>query len=150
MPDNYADYVSKEQFLDLKEEMAEGFAEIRKSQADLDHKLEMMIATLKSQNDERYAQQKDEMSKALLRLDDPVFITKAMNVCDHWVATERGKDAIIKVIHQCFNDTRDGASKWISFVKLIVGTGLSVFVAYLGITIINSQKALALLVEQIK
>ena len=138
MADNY---VTQEQFLELKEEMQEGFAEIKQSQAALDHKLEMMIATLKTQNDERYAQQKDEMNKALLRLDDPIFVEKATHVCDYWVTTEKGKDALAKAYAHCVENTRDSGVKWLKAIETFIKLLIAVAAIYGGSTVINTQKS---------
>lgn len=135
-----SDVVSIEQFMELQNEVREGFSSMKSKQSDLEHKLDMMMATMKDQNDSRYLQVKDNMAQAMLRLQDPTFRMRAAEIGNDWVKTDEARRHIRDVMVDCIQHGRDQATKWITFAKMIGVAVLAGGLGYIGISIIRSQE----------
>lgn len=128
--------------MDLREEMRNGFADLRTENATTNAKIDLLAEQIKTQYDERYTLAKDEMAQAQMRLLDPTFRAQCMQIGNDWAKTEEGKSHVRSIFSECLNSGRDSAIKWYELLKIAGGLIVVGFMLYGGNTIFNNQKAI--------
>lgn len=139
MPD---EYVTTKQFTALERRMDEGFAEIKALIADLKHAVELERRDDHAKYDDRYLLREESLQDSIIKLNNPEFRKACYPIVAEYICTDDGREKIGNMVSAYMAKTRDSVTKWIEFLKAIIGIIIVISVVYGWTTVIKAQESI--------
>lgn len=122
-------------------EMTKGFTVMAEKLSDIKVSVDKQTRDAKDLAEDTYIKRQDDMVLALARLDNPAYRNKAMSLVDDWLRTPHGMEMMDTCFRKLAQNTRDQASKWISFAKMIISVLVAAGLLYGGTVVIQTQNS---------
>lgn len=136
------EFVTQQQFGELMAEMRTGFQRVEGLIGELKSQQQLDAATQQQEFDRRYRMVDAQLKETLVILDDPCVRKKSFQIIDEYMRTEDAERSISEVQRKLMRTARDETSKWINFVKAIVGIAAVGITVYFGITVNEIAQAI--------
>lgn len=130
----------EEKVNEIEKSVAAGFSKISLELEKINSSINMQSRDSQIEFDKRYSKRSEDMENAMRRLDNPEYCNKLYSIIDGWAESDRGCEKLSKAYGYCIEQSRDNATKWINFIKLVLGIAISFTAIYGGGTIVKTQK----------
>lgn len=130
----------EEKVNEIEKSVANGFSDVKLELEKISNSIALQAANNQIEFDKRYSTRSDDMENAMRRLDNPEYRKKLSYVFDDWAESDHGCEKLSKAYSYFIDKGRDNATKWINFIKLILGIAISFTAIYGGGTIVKTQK----------
>lgn len=130
----------EEKVNEIEKSVAAGFSKISLELEKINNSISLQAANNQIEFDKRYSTRSEALENAMSRLDNPEYCKKLFSVMDDWAESDHGCEKLSKAYSYFIDKGRDNATKWINFVKLILGIAISFTAVYGGGAIVKTQK----------
>lgn len=135
------EFVTRTELMKLEKQMTDGFGSVEKRLDKILHSMEVNQHTDLERYDARYLIKSEDVPNSIERLANPRVRQAAHSIVGEYLDTPDGTVKINCMIDRYFVMKRDATSKWIQFLKLIIGLVVALTVGYGGMTIYKDNLA---------
>ena len=124
---------------ELERKMEKGFSSLEKQISEIHTLIKVQTHTDLEKYDRRYLLREEAMQDAMNRLNSCEFRKACYPIVSEYLDSEDGKIKIGSVIDRHLESKRDNVSRWVHFVRLILGIIIAGGFLYGGGSLIKSN-----------